>query len=329
MALESKSISPFTEAEIELLLQEGELEVPQPNSPAWRQRVGKPEWLKIDLRTQPAYAAVRATLRGCSLGTVCQEAQCPNRSECWNAGTATFLVMGEICTRNCAYCAVRKGRPQPLDPQEPERLAQAVGELGLEYVVLTSVDRDDLPDGGASHLAAIIETLHKAHPRVPVEVLIPDFSGNLEALETVLAAGPQVLNHNVETVPRLYPRLRSRGNYETCQRVLSHAKRLLPAGTLTKSGLMVGLGESHREVIEVMRDLRRCGVDVLTIGQYLRPSLKNVPVLRYRSAREFEFYAFMGRQLGFKWVESSPLTRSSYRAKGQADSLLGASSLEM
>lgn len=235
------------------------------------------------------------------------------------------MILGSICTRGCAYCAVTKGRPLPLEDQEAERVAQAAADLDIKYVVITSVTRDDLVDGGASRFAEVIKAVKAASPQTKVEVLIPDFGGSLEALNIVLAAEPKVLNHNVETVPRLYPRLRSRGDYQRCLNILQHAKEYAQQHTaaqmMTKSGIMVGLGESHREVLQVMDDLRSVGTDILTIGQYLRPSLKNVPVMRYRTPDEFAFYRQEGLKRGFKYVESAPLARSSYHARSHSESV--------
>lgn len=311
------------DSEKDSFLSEPELEVPAAGSPEWKKIAPKPEWLKISLRTGAACGHVSGTVRNQALHTVCREARCPNASECWSSGTAAFIIMGDICTRGCAYCAVTKGRPSPLDAEEPEHLAQAVAELGLKYAVITSVDRDDLPDGGAAHFAAVIKAVKKAVPAVKVEVLIPDFQGNMHDLDTVLEAGPDVLNHNIETVSRLYGRLRPRGSYGRCLDILRHAKEVMPAGTFTKSGLMVGLGESCREILQVMDDLRAAGTDIMTIGQYLRPSFKQVPVLRYRTPQEFAFYRSEGLSRGFKFVESAPLARSSYHAKSHIDQLAG------
>ncbi|MGM9998910.1 MAG: lipoyl synthase [Candidatus Bruticola sp.] len=297
--------------------------VPEFGSEAWKKNPPKPEWLKVRIGTNNSYGNVSTTLKKQTLHTVCQEARCPNISECWSCGTATFMILGSICTRGCAYCAVSKGEPLPLEVGEAERLAQATAHLNIKYVVITSVTRDDLPDGGAARFAEVIQSVRAISPETKVEVLIPDFGGNLQALQTVLNAEPQVLNHNIETVSRLYPRLRARGDYGRCLNILQYAKEHLPSTCLTKSGLMVGLGESHREVLQIMDDLRSVGTDILTIGQYLRPGLKNVPVLRYRTPEEFNFYRQEGLKRGFKYVESSPLTRSSYHARSHSESLFG------
>ncbi len=306
-------------------LAEEELCIPEVGSTEWKKNIAKPEWLKVRTRTTVSYGAVNSALKKQTLHTVCQEARCPNISECWSCGTATFMILGSICTRGCAYCAVTKGQPLPLEEQEAERVAQAAADLNIKYVVITSVTRDDLADGGAARFAEVIRAVKAASPQTKVEVLIPDFGGDLEALDIVLASGPKVLNHNVETVPRLYPRLRSRGHYQRCLDILRHAKEYAQkhpeAQMMTKSGLMVGLGESHREVLQVMDDLRSVGTDILTIGQYLRPSLKNVPVMRYRTPDEFAFYRREGLKRGFKYVESAPLARSSYHARSHSESL--------
>ena len=306
-------------------LAEEELCIPEVGSTEWKKNIAKPEWLKVRTRTTVSYGVVNSALKKQTLHTVCQEARCPNISECWSCGTATFMILGSICTRGCAYCAVTKGQPLPLEEQEAERVAQAAADLNIKYVVITSVTRDDLADGGASRFAEVIRAVKAASPQTKVEVLIPDFGGDLEALDMVLASGPKVLNHNVETVPRLYPRLRSRGHYQRCLDILRHAKEYAQkhpeAQMMTKSGLMVGLGESHREVLQVMDDLRSVGTDILTIGQYLRPSLKNVPVMRYRTPDEFAFYRREGLKRGFKYVESAPLARSSYHARSHSESL--------
>ena len=256
---------------------------------------------------------MRKLTRALKLHTVCDSAQCPNRTECFAEGTATFMLLGDICTRNCTFCAVRKGKPLPPDPQEPEHIVEAVSKLGLRYVVITSVTRDDLPDGGASHFAQTIEAIRSYNAEISVEVLIPDFRGTLSALRTVIDASPTVLNHNVETVPRLYPEVRPQAKYQRSLEVLKQAK-LLNSELLTKSGLMLGLGESRQEVIEVMADLRQAGCDILTIGQYLQPSLRHYKLVRYIPLKEFEEYQNIGRETGFISVISGPLVRSSFHA---------------
>jgi len=262
------------------------------------------------------YAAVRNLMRGQSLHTVCEEAHCPNLGECWNRRTATFLIMGDICTRGCRFCAVAKGKPAPLDPEEPARLAEAVQRMGLRYVVITSVDRDDLPDGGAGVFAAVIEQIRARLPECGVEVLTPDFQGQPEAIAAVVRARPAVFNHNLETVPRLYRTARPGSQYQRSLAVLRYAKEL-DSTMLTKTGLMVGLGESWDEVLQVMTDARQNGVDILTIGQYLRPSAWHLPIARYYTPDEFADLRRTGLRMGYRHVESGPLVRSSYQADQQ------------
>ncbi len=279
-----------------------------------------PPWLRVRAPSGGAYQWVDRLMRSNHLHTVCQEAHCPNSGECWNDRTATFLILGDTCTRNCRFCNVKTGRPMALDSDEPERVARAVRAMGLEHAVITSVDRDDLPDGGASVFAAVIRQVRDLHPGCTVEVLIPDFQGDVTALKTVLDERPDVLGHNVETVPRLYRRVQPQCQYSTSLDVLRAARRLAP-DVLTKSGLMVGLGETVDEVVDAMRDLRDASVDILTLGQYLRPSMQHVPVERYYPPDEFEMLRQRGVQLGFGWVESGPLVRSSYNAAVQARTL--------
>jgi lipoyl synthase len=282
-----------------------------------RSREPKPEWLKVRFPVGDRYQHIKSLLRDSELHTVCEEARCPNIGECFNSGTATFMILGDVCTRSCGFCAVTTGRPDPgLDWLEPHRIARAVRELGLDYVVITSVNRDDREDGGAPIFAGCIRAIRNDRPEVRVEVLIPDFMGKWNALDTVVAARPFVLNHNIETVPRLYARVRPKARYHRSLELLGRAKDGDPS-MLTKSGLMVGLGESQDEVFDVMADLRSSGVDLLTIGQYLRPSAKHLPVERYWSPREFEPFVGYGKQLGFRNVEAGPLVRSSYRAHKQ------------
>jgi lipoic acid synthetase len=281
------------------------------------QREPKPEWLKVRFPAGDRFQRIKALLRENSLNTVCEEARCPNIGECFNSGTATFMILGETCTRACGFCNVKTGRPeQGLDQLEPFRVAQAVRTLGLDYVVITSVNRDDQPDGGASIFAGCINAIRNDNADVHVEVLIPDLMGNWDALATVVNARPFVLNHNIETVPRLYARVRPKARYERSLELLRRAKALDPS-MLTKSGLMVGLGETQDEAIDVMRDLRASSVDLLTIGQYLRPTAKHLPVERYWRPEEFEPFVWVGRELGFRNVEAGPLVRSSYRAHKQ------------
>lgn len=256
---------------------------------------------------------VRQVMTSRYLHTVCDEARCPNRSECFLRGTATFLIMGDVCTRSCRYCSIAHGRPRPLDPQEPFRLVNAVKALGLRHVVVTSVDRDDLADGGASHFARVVEALKRLEPKVTVEVLTPDFRGSMAAVDTVILAGPHVFNHNVETVPRLYPQVRRQGRYTWALEVLRRVSQQAPE-IVRKSGLMVGLGETRAEVEAVLEDLLDVGCQVVTIGQYLQPTARQVPVARYWHPEEFHQLAEFGRGLGLK-VIAGPFIRSSYHAE--------------
>ena len=290
----------------------------------------KPSWLKVRAPGGPNYLRLKGLMRRRGLHTVCEEARCPNVGECWEDATATFMILGDVCTRNCGYCAVTHGRPTWEDREEPERVAAAVAELGLAHVVITSVNRDDLADGGAAHFAATIGAVRRQAPDCRVEVLIPDFQGSLAALETVVAAGPDVLNHNTETVPRLYRAVRHGGRYERTLGLFREARRLQP-DLVTKSGIILGMGEEPAEVVETMSDLRGVDVKVLTLGQYLRPSVNHLPVARYVHPDEFAGLARVGRALGFAHVESGPLVRSSYHAKRQVDhiaSVRGASAPE-
>ena len=280
-------------------------------------REPKPSWLKVRLPAGERFHQIKGLLREQELHTVCEEARCPNIGECFNAGTATFMILGDVCTRSCGFCAVTTGRPRALDWLEPYRLAKAVRALNLDYVVITSVNRDDEPDGGAAIFAGCIRAVRRDSPRCRIEVLIPDFIGNWDALETVVRARPYVLNHNVETAPRLYGRVRPKARYERSLDLLRRAKVLDPE-VRTKSGLMVGLGETQGEVFAVLADLRASGVDLVTIGQYLRPSERHLPVERYYSPAEFEPFITRGRELGFQHVEAGPLVRSSYHAHKQA-----------
>jgi len=262
------------------------------------------------------YQHIKGLLRAHQLHSVCEEARCPNIGECFNAGTATFMILGDVCTRSCAFCAVTSGRPEDVDYLEPYRLARSVELLGLDYVVITSVTRDDLADGGAGIFAACVGAIRRNNSGCRVEVLVPDFLGDWNALTTVVEAGPFVLGHNLETVPRLYRRVRPKARYRRSLDLLARAKELDP-GMLTKSGLMVGLGESREEILQVMADLRAVRCDILTIGQYLRPSQKHLPVERFYPPEEFESLAAQGRELGFRHVEAGPLVRSSYHAQRQ------------
>jgi len=277
----------------------------------------KPEWLKVRFPAGERYQQLKSLMRDQRLNTVCEDARCPNIGECWNAGTATFMILGDVCTRSCGFCAVTTGRPGAIDPVEPFRLASAVRALGLDYVVITSVNRDDVESGGAEVFAACIKAIRRQDPAVRVEVLIPDFKGNWEALAQVVRARPYVLNHNIETVPRLYRRVRPQAQYERSLELLARAKALAP-DMLTKSGFMVGLGETSEELHDVMRDLRAHGCDIVTIGQYLRPTRDHLPVERYYEPDEYELFRRWGIELGFAHVEAGPLVRSSYHAEKQS-----------
>lgn len=272
-----------------------------------------PDWIKVRAPGGGQYAETRRVVRDLGLHTVCEEAMCPNLGECWGHGTATFMLMGDVCTRKCAYCAVAHGRPQPLDAAEPDKVAQAVARLGLRHVVVTSVDRDDLPDGGASHFAATAAAIRARTQRCTVEVLTPDFKGDARAIATVVAAPIDILNHNTETVPRLYRRARPGGKYERTLGLLRLAKELRPT-LLTKTGIMLGLGEEFDELRAVFRDLAAVGCDILTLGQYLQPSAQHLPVVRYVPPDEFDELRRDALALHFRHVESGPLVRSSYHA---------------
>ena len=280
----------------------------------------KPEWLKVRLPAGNGYNRLKKLMREQGLHTVCEEAMCPNIGECWNRGTATFLLMGDTCTRSCGFCHIKTGRPQALDEDEPRRVAESVWAMNLSHCVLTSVNRDELPNGGAHIFANTIREIRQRLPHCTIEVLIPDFKGDRAALKEVMDARPEILNHNTETVPRLYRTVRPQANYRQTLNVLSNAKILDP-GTISKSGIMVGLGETKEEVLAVMRDLREHQLDILTIGQYLRPSSLHLPVYRYVHPSEFQEFHDIGLELGFRWVESGPLVRSSYHAEGQAQAL--------
>ena len=290
----------------------------EPARPASGPRERKPPWFKTRFPAGERYAEMTALLREGELHSVCEEARCPNIGECFNAGTATFMILGDVCTRACGFCAVTSGRPGALDQLEPLRLARTVETLGLDYAVITSVNRDDVADGGASIFAACIRAIRHRSPDCGVEVLIPDFEGNWDALRTVVEAGPVVLNHNTGTGPRLYRRVRPKGRYERSLELLQRVKQIDPTMP-TKSGLMVGLGETMPELEQTMADLRAHGCDLLTVGQYLRPTAKHLPVERYYHPDEFAAIAAIGRRLGFRHVESGPLVRSSYHAERQVD----------
>lgn len=288
---------------------------PDPNHPRRR-----PPWIKVRAPGGEEYERVRGLMRSKILNTVCEEAQCPNLGECWGHGTATFLMMGDTCTRSCGFCDIKTGRPSPLDWAEPNRVAEAVRAMGLQHVVITSVNRDERADGGAPIFAMVIRRVRELQPGCSIEVLIPDFKGDEEALKIVMDAQPEILNHNVETVPRLFKKVQPQDNYDWALATLTNAKQMDPL-VLTKSGIMLGLGETMDEVLAVMRDLAECGVDILTVGQYLQPSKKHLPVERFYLPEEFDHIEAEGLKMGFKWVESGPLVRSSYRADQQVREL--------
>ena len=276
----------------------------------------RPEWLKARLPGGPNFHELKVLTNRLRLHTVCESARCPNLGECWEQRTATFMILGDVCTRRCGFCAVPKGLPLPLDYEEPERVAQAVANLGLLYVVITSVNRDDRRDGGAELFALTIQAIRRARPECRVEVLIPDFQGSLEALETVVAARPDVLNHNIETAPRLYGRVRPGASYERSLQLIAAARKR-DSAMATKSGMMVGLGEEWEEILATMKDLVDHGCQILTVGQYLRPSPDHLPISRYYTPEEFGKLQREGERLGFLHVESGPLVRSSYHARKQ------------
>lgn len=283
----------------------------------------KPRWLRVRAPGGPSYVRLKGLMREWNLHSVCEEARCPNIGECWEDLTATFMILGDVCTRNCGYCAVTHGKPVWEDRAEPERVGRAVRALGLEHVVITSVNRDDLADGGAAAFAATVRAIGREAPACRVELLIPDFQGNPDALRTVIDAGPAVLNHNTETVPRLYKLARHGGRYERTLELFRRARTMAP-GLVTKSGVMVGLGEEPEEILAAMRDLRAADVNILTLGQYLRPSPQHLPVARYYAPEEFDHLAAAGRRLGFAHVEAGPLVRSSYHARRQVEAVAGA-----
>ncbi|HJQ23260.1 MAG TPA: lipoyl synthase [Blastocatellia bacterium] len=280
----------------------------------------RPEWLKVRLRADESFDRVHQLISDLSLHTVCQEARCPNIYECWGEGTATFMILGDVCTRHCGFCAVAKGKPRPVDSEEPRHVGEAVKRLGVRHAVVTSVNRDELPDGGALHFAQTIHWIRRLNPGTRVEVLIPDFCGNEAALNTVLVARPDVLNHNTETVPRLYKRVRPDARYEQSLELLRRAHaRKGEWPMLTKSGLMVGLGETVDELLDVFRDLATTGCDILTVGQYLAPTPKYIPIEKYYSPEEFAHLRDEALAMGFRYVESGPLVRSSYHAGRHTD----------
>jgi len=287
-------------------------------------RPPKPEWLKVRAPGSPNYARLKGLMRELNLHTVCEEAHCPNIGECWHHGTATFMILGDVCTRACAYCAISHGRPPAADPAEAGNVGKAIASLGLNYVVITSVDRDDLPDGGASIFADTIRETRARSPHCRIEVLIPDFQGSEASLRTVLDARPDIMNHNVETVPRLYRMARSGGRYPRTLELIDRSRRYAP-DIPTKTGLMVGLGEEHDEIVATFKDLRDVGCQILTIGQYLRPSAEHAPMTRYYHPDEFRELKQIALDLGFVHVESGPLVRSSYHAHETADAFDAAS----
>ena len=273
----------------------------------------KPSWLKVKAPGGPNYLRLKQMMRELDLHSVCEEAHCPNVGECWEHGTATFMILGDVCTRNCAYCAVAHGRPPKYDIEEPDRVAQAIAEMRLQHAVITSVDRDDLPDFGAYIFAETIRQIHARVPGCSVEVLVPDFQGNEDSIRAVLEAEPEIYNHNTETVPRLYKKARPGGRYARVMEIFRFAKRVAP-DIPTKTGIILGMGETIEEVVAVMRDLREVDVDILTLGQYLRPSNNHIALDRYYTPEEFRYLYDVGMEMGFRHVESGPLVRSSYHA---------------
>ena len=272
-----------------------------------------PDWIKVKAPGSPNYLRLKRILREKNLHTVCEEARCPNIGECWGNKTATFLILGDTCTRGCRFCAIDKGKPLALDPEEPRNVALVVKDLGLDHIVVTSVNRDDLPDGGATHFANTVFWIKSLNPQIRVELLIPDFDGNLQALKTVVESGIEILNHNIETVPRLYGKVRPGHTYECSLNILTEAKQFRD-DVLTKSGLMLGVGETYNEVIATLQQLREKKVDIVTLGQYLQPSSRQLKVDRYVTPDEFKEFKMAGEKLGFRHVESGPLVRSSYHA---------------
>jgi len=279
----------------------------------------KPEWLKVQLPTGTGYRKVKGLIEEHDLHTVCESAACPNRGECWSSGTATFMILGNICTRSCGFCNVVTGKPTELDLDEPRRVADAVRLMDLKYAVITSVNRDELKDGGAAVWAETIRLVREQNPNTKIEVLIPDFCSNWDALQTVIDAKPDVLNHNTETVPRLYLQVRPQGKFTRSMELLARAKA---QGMVTKSGIMVGLGETNEEVIEVMKEWKKVNVDLLTLGQYMQPTLNHLPVARWVTPEEFKFFYDEGIKMGFENVFSGPLVRSSYHAGEQSEKLM-------
>jgi lipoic acid synthetase len=310
-------IPPIEYVESEELTEPVRVHEIQKTSPRPKRR---PPWLTVRAPAGETYHNLKRLMRRKSLNTICEKARCPNIGECWGRGTATFLVLGDVCTRSCRFCDVETGRPAPVDWGEPERVAQAVKAMDLRHVVITSVNRDEREDGGAPVFAMCIERIRQVQPGCTIEVLVPDFKGDIDALKIVMDARPDILNHNAETVKRLFRVVQPQDRYEWAMATLSNAKRLWPEA-VTKSGIMVGLGETFDEVLEVMVDLRRIDVDILTVGQYLQPTRKHMPIDRYYTPQEFAEFKRLGREMGFKWVESGPLVRSSYNAEAQARAL--------
>ena len=271
----------------------------------------KPEWLKIKLHDGEGYAEVAHIVEQHGLHTICSSGKCPNKAECWSRKTATFMILGDICTRGCKFCATPTGRPLPIDPNEPQKVAESIKLLGWKHAVITSVDRDDLPDAGAEHWSRVIEAVKATNPDTTIEVLLPDFDGKEELMDVVIAAKPHILGHNLETIRRITPLVRSKAKYDTSLKTLAY---FAASGIPTKSGLMVGLGESHEEVVEALGDLRKAGVEIVTLGQYLRPTAKHYPVDKYVTPEEFDQFKKEGLEMGFKYVASAPLVRSSYLA---------------
>ena len=271
----------------------------------------KPEWLKIKLHDGEGYAEVAHIVERHGLHTICSSGKCPNKAECWSRKTATFMILGDICTRGCKFCATPTGRPLPIDPNEPQKVAESIRLMGLKHAVITSVDRDDLPDAGAEHWRRVIEAVKATNPDTTIEVLLPDFDGKEELMDIVIAAKPHILGHNLETIRRITPLVRSKAKYDTSLKTLAY---FAASGIPTKSGLMVGLGESHEEVLEALADLRKAGVEIVTLGQYLRPTAKHYPVDKYVNPEEFDLFKQEGLEMGFKYVASAPLVRSSYLA---------------
>ncbi|ABQ13223.1 lipoyl synthase [Dichelobacter nodosus] len=288
-----------------------------------QERLKKPSWIRAKMPTGPEVMRMKAMMREQKLHSVCEEASCPNLGECFRFGTASFMIMGDICTRRCPFCDVAHGRPRPLNPFEPRNLAQTVYNLGLAHVVITSVDRDDLRDGGAAHFAACIREIRRVSPKMTIEILTPDFRGRAElAVQILSATPPDVFNHNLETIPRFYDVVRPGANYERSLHLLRDYKKACPKKIITKSGLMVGLGEEIEEILQVMQDLRSHDVDMLTVGQYLQPSVHHLPVKRYYTPEEFDFLAQEGKKMGFLHVASGAMVRSSYHADRSAQTVL-------